>query len=59
MASSFPFVSFGEKLVFREKFPDWSAKRTTVNPTIAMGDALENDPGRSEGADPKGAIIRR
>ncbi len=30
-----------------------------MNPTIAKGDALVNDPGRSEGAASKGAIIRR
>ncbi len=44
---------------FEASFSEQSAARTTVNPTIAKGDALVNDPGRSEGAASKGAIIRR
>lgn len=44
---------------FEASFSERSAERTTVNPTIAKGDALVNDPGRSEGAASKGAIIRR
>ena len=46
-------MSFGPNL------SDRRAERTTVNLTIAKGDVFVNDPDRSEGADPKGAIIRR
>ena len=44
---------------FKTSLSERSAQRTTVNPAIAKAQALVNDPDGSEGADPKGAIIRR